>query len=672
MTSRFKYEKRHLKIKLDAFFLPTSSTGFKHINSPSFAAFDCGLEAFQGILFYFLSREGFVMKKITSRRTSWRLTQALKYSALAVAISATSGSATADEVAFDDFESLSPTMVPFSIDYFKDGRMPGEFDGWSLMDVSSWIGHAGVQAGRDRCYFGSDPAARNTAMVADPDEADDGGNTSLSGNTYNSYITRAYDVSGANLSALELSFDFDFITDGAQTGVVDVSFDGGTTWQNLLTMTVAERDDIPYGTHIPAPADSGVFTAVDGDFTAPTNATEMLVRFGCITAGNNWWFAFDNVGLTDGAGLNIFEDFEEKKDELLPFSAANPSSNSDGTDWSKDFPAGWVLDNSQSTYPTEQPDFDPSDGTDWTQDLSSVGWTIINNGPSDLPAKKMYYVSEEGAYNGGAVLDALSWSYQTDDSPPSASDLADITTGYGQFRSMFRSPFFGANNAVLVFDPDQSTDNILEGSGQTPPEGENVFNSFAQKTYDMSLFDNDSATITLDWEIRVEGPQNQLMQVSFDGGTTWTTVFQFDSGDLSNPDLQTAFLPYLDLDGGDQNVINNNDIIRTQSSGPQTLTVSDFFPNGNVPDSNTMAFRIGCIDAGNNWWFAVDEILVEANAQAFVIGDANLDGDCNFNDINAGFNQILSGTYSPQMDINEDGAVGFNDINGFFNAVIGN
>lgn len=577
----------------------------------------------------------------------------------------------ADEVAYDDFESLSPSMVPFTLDYFKEGKMPGEFDGWSLLDVSSWIGHAGVQAGRDRCYFGADPADRNTCLVADADEADDAGNTKLNAD-FNAYITRTYDISGANLSALELSFDYDFITDGTQKGVADVSFDDGVTWQNLFTLTNAPVNNIPYGTNVGESSDSGIFTEANGDFTVPAGSTEMLVRFGCIEAGNNWWFAVDNIGLTDGAGLNIFEDFEEKKDELLPFSAANSSNNSDGTDWSKDFPAGWVGDNSQSGYPTERPDFDPSNGTDWTADLSSIGWTIINDGPPDLPNKKMYYESAEGAYNGGAVLDALAWSYQTDDSAPTASDLANIYTGWGQRRSMFRGDFFGPNNAVLVFDPDQSVDNIVPGSEQTPPEGENVFNSFAQKTYDVSNFDNGSLTITLEWEIRVEGPQYQVMQVSFNGGDTWTNVFEFDSANLSDAAQQAAFSPYLDIDGNSNGAIDNGDVIRTESTGAQTITLSDFFPGGNVPNSNKMLFRIGCLNAGNNWWLAVDNIFVEADAQAFVFGDTNGDGVVNNGDLAGAVTALMGGPYTPVMDFDENGVINNGDIGGFINVLQGN
>jgi len=609
----------------------------------------------------------------------------LTFAAVLCALSCQSPSPTSaqDVVAFDNFEGL--TLVPFDLadQYFRPGNgpwadgtdwskdfptgwaldnsantydntnMPGEFDGWSLMDVTSWIAHAGVQSagdsrglGRDRSYFGSEVIDgvpyRNTCLVADADEADDGGNAAGGlGGGYNSYITRAYNVSTADLNSLSLSFDFDFITDGSQQGVVDVSFDDGTTWQNLLTMTddaLTGRDDVPYGTYSEA-ADSGVFTAASGDFTPASGATEMLVRFGCITAGNNWWFTVDNVGLADVNGVIAFEDFEDTAEDLVPFNYAVNGA------------------------PTSPPlPFQPSDGTDWTADLSSIGWEIIN----DAPGQSMGFDSIEGAYDGGAVLDAFSWSYQTSSSTPTAQDESDINSGWGQRRSMFRDAFWGTNNSVLVFDPDQSFDN-RENEGDPI-----VFNSYAQKVYDMSDFDNDSVKITLEWEIRIESPQLNVMEVSFDGRKTWTRIFEMDPTNLTDPAVQAEFLPYLDFDAGDAGVINQSDIIRTFSTGAQEITVSDFFPNGNVPDSNKMAFRIGCLNAGNNWWFAVDDVLVQANAQAFVVGDANGDGIANFGDITAGVTAILTGTISLEMDINEDGVVNFGDLTGFTNAILSN
>lgn len=626
---------------------------------------------------------------------STRLTRRLRLTAALAAIVGASAlssiTATSDEVAYDDFETLGPLMVPFDLNdqYFKPGGippwadgtdwskdfpagwtldnsgnlydntdMPGEFDGWSLMDVTSWIAHAGVQAGRDRCYFG-EPIIdgvqyRNTVLVADPDEADDSGNADVGDNLFNSYITRSYDVSGADLNSLVLSFDFDFITDGNQTGVVDVTFDGGTTWQNLLTMTVTDPgNNVPLGTFAD-PAASGEFSVANGDFTPASGATEMQVRFGCITGGNNWWFAVDNVGLTDVNGVIAFEDFENLAEDLIPF------------DYSV---------NGAPTSPDPLPPFDPSDGTDWIGDLSSVGWEIINDGPADSPEKRMYFESEEGAYNGGAVLDAFSWSYQTSSRIPDATDESDVNTGWGQRRTMFRDSFFGMRNSVLVFDPDQAFDNRVPGSDEEAPGvGEPRFNSYAQKKYDMKLFDNDSVSIELEWEIRVEEPQVNVIEVSFNGGEDWTRIFEFDAGNLADPEVQAEFLPYLDFQnsGGDPLVIEQGEVIRTFSTGPQTIVVSDFYDAGNVPDSNTMLLRIGCLDGDNDWWFAVDNIRIDATPQGFVVGDANGDGDANFADINAGINAILTSTYSLEMDINEDGLVDFGDLNGFVNAILGN
>ena len=254
--------------------------------------------------------------------------------------------AQAVEVAFDNFEGL--TMVPFTLDYsspyYLDGTdwtknfpagwtldnsqngydntgMPGEFDGWSLMDVGSWIVEAGVQAGRDRCFFGH-PEIRNIALVADPDEADDTGNDSMgdpSNPLFNSYISRSYDVTGKDLASLMVSFDYDFVCEDTQTGVVDISFDAGTTWQNLVTID-STVDTGAHGTD-PTLGNQGTFVA-GVDFTPDTAATQVILRFGCIRASNDWWFCVDNIGIADQNGVIAFEDFNDTTG-MQPFDAVN-------------------------------------------------------------------------------------------------------------------------------------------------------------------------------------------------------------------------------------------------------------------------------------------------------------------------------------------------------------
>lgn len=178
---------------------------------------------------------------------------------LAVVLAALAGTTavgfTAD-VAFDDFEGL--TMKPFDEANVTIGdgtdwtevitgwtvtnpanHEPTDaeaYNGWRAMDVDSWIEEQGVQAGRDRMQLG----ANNTALVADPDAWDDfppGGKTDQG---FNSYVSRSYDITGRDLATLELSFDWDFVTEDRQIGVVDVSFDGGTTYQNLVTVASSD------------------------------------------------------------------------------------------------------------------------------------------------------------------------------------------------------------------------------------------------------------------------------------------------------------------------------------------------------------------------------------------------------------------------------------------------
>lgn len=560
------------------------------------------------------------------------------------------------DVAFDDFEGL--TMEPFTLDYsspyFLDGTdwskafptdvtgatwtldnsgnlydnstMPGEFDGWSMMDVSSWIAHAGVQAGRDRCYFGNPD--RNVALVADPDEADDGGNADLGSPTsplYNSYISVQVDLTGADLNSLSLGFDYDFVCEDTQTGVVDISFDNGATFENILT--------------IDSTVDSGVFSTAEGaqgtfvagtDFTAPVSASSVIIRFGCINASNDWWFCVDNVEIADTNGVVFFEDFE--RDPTLadqPFDAVN-----DG--------------------PTEP--FNPSDGTDWTRNIPE--WTVLYDGTVDFPTKKMYRRSQEGAYDGFAAVDSQSWLEEQD----------------GQQREFF--PGLSARNTILLFDGDAADDNLVPLDDGDPgvPEGESKFNTFVQREYDMSGYDNGTLQISFLWETRLYATQRALAQVSYDYGQTWETILDVDSSRLDlladgtpeEPDYEFSLFPYLYFDNNSNGYVDEDgEDLLTTFAGPQQFVASAELP---VINSNQIILRFGCIDTGNDWWFAVDDVLLRAEEQAFVMGDGDGDGDVDFIDLNSFANVLFGATgYNPVFDFDQDLDVDFIDLNYFAN-----
>ncbi|QEG24027.1 hypothetical protein [Mariniblastus fucicola] len=558
------------------------------------------------------------------------------------------------QVAFDDFEGL--TMVPFTLDYgnpfYLDGtdytkafpagwvldnsanlydntEMPPEFDGWSLMDVPSWIGHADIQAGRDRCLFGN-TTTRNVALVADPDEADDGGNTSLGSPAdplYNSYISRTYDVTGRDMSTLEVSFDYDFVTEDTQTGVVDISFDGGSTFVNILSID----STVDSGTFSTANGDQGTFVA-GVDFTADVAATSVVLRFGCIEASNDWWFCVDNIGIADGAGVIAFEDFEDPAIEasMLAFDAVNSG-------------------------PTEASD--PSDGTDWTRTIPN--WSVINDGPADRPTKRMYRESIEEAFQGWAAMDVNSWFDQQGD----------------QQRGFFDFPV-GSRNTALIADGDAHQDNMvpLEEGEEGQPEGEDQFNSFVQRTYDMSGFDNTTLEIDFDWDTRLYDSQQFLAEVSFDYGQTWSTILDVDSSRLDliddlpeEPDYEAMLFEFLFNDNNSNGFADEDgeDVLNT-FAGTQFFAFGDAASSLPAAKSNTVTLRFGCINAGNDWWAAVDNVQLTAEPQAFLMGDANDDGVVNFLDLD-GFSNALFGVapYDARLDFFADGVINFSDLNGF-------
>ena len=95
----------------------------------------------------------------------------------------------------------------------------------------------------------------------------------------------------------------------------------------------------------------------------------MQVEFGYLNAGNNWWWAIDNIEIGDDfsedfEGLELGQNVEEGR---LPLSLQG--ENALDTVWSKTGPEGWVQDDSGV------PGFDDeaNDGvTEW------AGWSFAN------------------------------------------------------------------------------------------------------------------------------------------------------------------------------------------------------------------------------------------------------------------------------------------------------
>ena len=85
--------------------------------------------------------------------------------------------------------------------------------------------------------------------------------------------------------------------DGLQQGTVDVSFDGGTTWTNLLTRTTTTAPTTRRTTRRATKAGS-TSTSSTSNVNNPAGGTAQF-RFGYLDAGNDWWWAVTNIKVTD-------------------------------------------------------------------------------------------------------------------------------------------------------------------------------------------------------------------------------------------------------------------------------------------------------------------------------------------------------------------------------------
>jgi hypothetical protein len=335
----------------------------------------------------------------------------------------------------------------------------------------------------------------------------------------------------------------------------------------------------------------GTFNA-GADFTPTSN--QMLLRIGCITANNNWWFAVDNVHVTTADGFDDLEDFEGLP--MVSFLNGPPGAS-----------------------PPTAPRFD---GTDFTNVIPE--WTIDNT--------LMGGFCREPGYDGWTAMDVKCW----------------VNEQGGQGRSLF--DFGGFNqNAALVADGDAfyDFDSNFTNDGRAPS---NSMNTYIQRVYDLSAYDNRTLQIGMEYEFRIENQQRGTIEVSFDGGQTWVMLRELVRGELANG----SYL--IDV--------------------PTFVAGTDF----TALQTKKMILRFGYLDAGNNWWYAVDNVRVEAEPLSFIVGDANDDGFFDFGDLDAFVLALLDpaeyANQYPNVNVNDtldffgDGVFDFGDLEAFVVALL--
>jgi hypothetical protein len=154
-----------------------------------------------------------------------------------------------------------------------------EWAGWSFVSKSWWVQVAGDQ---ERSLFDQGNAV---VAVIDPDEWDD---LPRAEGMLNAFLsTPLIDVSGMQAGTLQLKFDSSWRQEDTQTVSITAQFDGGAPIEILRWES--EGGDPAFL----KPDATNETVAVD--LNNPSGAGEMVITFGMLDAGNDWWWAIDNV-----------------------------------------------------------------------------------------------------------------------------------------------------------------------------------------------------------------------------------------------------------------------------------------------------------------------------------------------------------------------------------------
>ena len=162
---------------------------------------------------------------------------------------------------------------------------PREYFGWTFLNKESWINQQ--QQSRDNFTRG-----RNTVAVADPDGYDDlppRVEPTAASNLFNVFLmTPEFSLEGLPVDSVDVSFDSSYRQYSDGRGVVDVSFDSGQSWNNLLEYTPTSAGP------------EGTLRLANNPITLPLNnpsSGTAMVRWGYLNGGNDWWWAIDNVAV---------------------------------------------------------------------------------------------------------------------------------------------------------------------------------------------------------------------------------------------------------------------------------------------------------------------------------------------------------------------------------------
>ena len=418
------------------------------------------------------------------------------------------GAGTVDE-AWTDIPPTGWVIDESGIPGVGDPEVDGvtEWAGWAIAEKQFWVNSDGQR--REEFELAS-----GNVVVADCDEWDDSTHPAdydVTVDNYDTWLTTpVIDIAEFELGTVQIKFDSswrpEYDTNYHQTANITVSYDGGEPIEVLRWESDASS---PYYKD-----DNSTNETIVVKLDAPADARTMVVTFGLFDAGNDWWWALDNLefsGIPKEKVPVLVEDFEG-----LPLGPNVDEALVGDEVWTKTAPDGWTIDDSGVPGAGDP----ANDGvTEW------AGWSF---------ADKAWWVETAGDQQ--------------------------------------RSNFELGQGTVAVVDPDE-WDDLARADG--------LLNSFlATPVLDITQIEAGSLELTFDSSWRREDTQTALITVSYDGGEPVTVALWESEG-------------------------NDTGYVKDDATS-ETVTVELDNPAG----AQTAVVTFGMIDAGNDWWWAIDNVVV--------------------------------------------------------------
>lgn len=238
-------------------------------------------------------------------------------------------------------------------------------------------------------------------------------------------------IAGVEQRALTLSFDSHWRPEGQQTGALRVSFDGGVTWAEILHLdSTTTNDDGAWRNE-----------SVSLDILVPATASGIQFAYAMTEAGNNWYWAIDNIQLADASGAVLFfEDFEG----LVLREPVDEGTGAGSAVWTDTPPEGWAVETGAGM---------PQGTTEWQ------GWTFADANWWSAAAGDQARSEFTKASGTVAIADPDEWDDNNDGSQNGHDFDSTLTTpvialgGDGSAAAaagIVKIPALSGENAILV------------------------------------------------------------------------------------------------------------------------------------------------------------------------------------------------------------------------------